>query len=152
MKAALRQRPGSAGGPLPPVSDEGGGGGGQGWALLTTARNHLVAHLIRGRLAEESIEVVLDLSNPAVGAWLKPFGDPLAPVRIFVRRADLDRASLVLLEVDHRAPDPDAPGSREARVAWWVVLGAVAVALVLEIAGLLTCGRFGVTGIVPSCT
>lgn len=129
----------------------GDGGGGQGWRLLTTARNHLVAHLIRGRLAEESIEVLLDLSNPALGAWMKPFGDPLAPVRIFVRRSDLDRATLVLHEVDHRPPDADAPPSPTTKAAWWVLVGSVAVVLLLEIAGLLTCGRFSVLGIIPAC-
>lgn len=119
--------------------------------LLTTARNHLVAHLIRGRLAEESIEVLLDLSNPAIGAWMKPFGDPLAPVRIFVRRSDLDRATLVLHEVDHRPPNPDALPPRPARAAWWVFVGSAAVVLLLEIAGLLTCGKFSVLGIIPAC-
>ena len=83
---------------------------------------------------------------------MKPFGDPLAPVRIFVRLRDLDRAALVLHEVDHRPPDPEAPGSKRARVAWWLMLGSVGVVLLLEIAGLLTCGRFSVIRIVPSCS
>ena len=139
------------GGRPPREADGDGGGGGHGWRLLTTARNHLVAHLIRGRLAEESIEVLLDLSNPALGAWLKPFGDPLAPVRIFVRRSDLDRATLVLHEVDHRPPEADAPLPPAAKGAWWVLAASVAVVALLELAGLLTCGRFSVLGIIPAC-
>jgi hypothetical protein len=151
VSIALRRRPGSVGGQLPPASD-GDGGGGHGWSLLTTARNHLVAHLIRGRLADEAIETVLDTSNPALGAWLKPFGDPLAPVRVYVRRSDLDRASLVLHEVDHRPPDPEAPGPPRARRAWWLTVGAVMVVVLLELLSLFTCGRFSVIGIVPSCS
>lgn len=121
---------------LPPVDAGGGGGGGQGWTLLTTARNHLIAHLISGRLAQELIDVMLDTSNPALGAWMKPFGDPLAPVRVFVRRSDLDRATLVLIEVDHRPPDFDAPPTPRARALWFLLFGGVTVALLMQIMGL----------------
>jgi hypothetical protein len=137
LSTALRQRPGFGGLGLPP-SDAGGGGGGGGWALLTTARNHVIAHLISGRLAQEAIEVMLDTSNPALGAWMKPFGDPMAPVRIFVRRRDLDRAAFVLHEVDHRPPDADAPASPAMRAVWCVLFGSVAAALLLEIVGLMS--------------
>lgn len=147
----LRTRPGSEGDRLPPAEWDGGGGGGQGWVLLTTARNHVVAHLIRGRLAEDAIDAVLDMSNPAVGAWLKPFGDPLAPVRIFVRRSDLDRASLVLHEVDHRPPGGEPPSRPRTRLVWWVMAGSVGVVLLLEVLGLLSCGHIPASGIIPSC-
>src|SRR2546421_11993770 len=86
--------------PPPRPRDPRDGGGGGEWALLTVARNHVVAHLIRGRLAQEGIEVVLDSSNASPGAWLHPFGDPASPVRVFVRRAQLTEASLLLHEVD----------------------------------------------------
>src|SRR2546430_13033953 len=86
--------------PPPRPRDPRDGGGGGEWALLTVARNHVVAHLIRGRLAQEGIEVVLDASNASPGAWLHPFGDPASPVKVFVRRAQLTEASLLLHEVD----------------------------------------------------
>jgi len=93
------QRRLSDGAPPPEPRDPGGHGGGD-WALLTVAANQVIAYLIRGRLAEEGIEVVLDSSNASPGAWLHPFGDPASPVRVFVRRAQLTEASLLLHEVD----------------------------------------------------
>lgn len=81
--------------------------------------------------------MMLDTSNPALGAWMKPFGDPMAPVRIYVRRRDLDRATFVLHEVDHRAPDADAPASRGVRALWCLLFGGVAAALLLELVGLI---------------
>ncbi|MGH2768591.1 MAG: hypothetical protein ACRDIF_06510 [Actinomycetota bacterium] len=98
-----------------------------------------MAHLIRGRLAAQEIEVVLDASNPAPGAWLHPFGDQQAPVKIFVRRRDLAGAALTLHEVDHRPPDPDASGPRTLRLAFWVVLVVVAGLGLLEIFGFAPC-------------
>lgn len=109
-------------------SGDAGGGGGEDWTLLTTAPNSIVAHLILGRLAAQEIEAVLDTSNPAPGAWLLPFGDQQAPVRVFVRRRDLAGAALVLHEVDHRPPDPNASGPSSVRLMVWAV---VAIALLL---------------------
>lgn len=83
--------------------DESGGSGGE-WALLTEAPGSVVAHLIAGRLADDSIESHLDTSNPSPGAWLQPFGDPLAPVKIYVRRFDLEKAVLVLSEIETTPP------------------------------------------------
>ena len=72
----------------------------------------MVAHLIRGRLAQEGIEVVLDASNASPGAWLHPFGDPASPVKVFVRRTDLSAASLLLHEVEQPSGAGQArPGS-----------------------------------------
>jgi len=72
----------------------------------------VVAHLIRGRLAQEGIEVVLDASNASPGAWLHPFGDPASPVKVFVRRTDLSAASLLLHEVEQPSGAGQArPGS-----------------------------------------
>ncbi len=107
--------------------------------LLTTAGNQVEAHLIVGRLAEEGIESVLDASNPAPGAWLHPFGDPLSPVRVYVRRRDLGRASLLLHEVDHRPPDPGACGSPRVRRLFWLVLAIVLLMGGLEILGFAPC-------------
>lgn len=110
--------------------------------LLTTARDRVVAHLIQGRLAQEGIECVMDLWNPAPGAWLKPFGDPMAPVRIYVRRPDYERATFALYEVDHDPPDPEAPGPPGVRVMWWVTIAVVfvsALLFLLEIFGFAPC-------------
>lgn len=83
--------------PEPPAATEGGG---EGWVLLTEAPGSVVAHLIVGRLAHDSIESHLDTSNPSPGAWLYPFGNPLAPVKVYVRRTDLARALLILSQVE----------------------------------------------------
>jgi hypothetical protein len=103
MPGVLIRSPGRVSDEVPPPRPrephEGGDGGGE-WALLTVARNLVVAHLIQGRLAQEGIEVVLDASNASPGAWLHPFGDPTSPVKVFVRRTDLSAASLMLYEVD----------------------------------------------------
>lgn len=125
-------------GPEPPPAGEEGGGGGD-WVLLTIARDRVVAHLIEGRLAEESIEAVLDTSNPSPGAWLQPFGDPMAPVKILVHRHDLGRATLILHEVDHRPPDPSAPGSPAVRRMFWLVLLVVLTLAGLQILGAGPC-------------
>lgn len=109
--------------------------------MLTTAPDQVVAHLIRGRLAEEAIESVLDTSNPSPGAWLKPFGDPMAPVRIFVRRGDFDRAALVLHEVDHRPPDPTAPGPRRLRLFWWLAFATTLMLALLQLLASAPCVR-----------
>lgn len=93
----------TTGKPAPPPADEDEGGGG-GWALLTEAAGSVVAHLIAGRLADDSIESMLDTSNPSPGAWLQPFGDPLAPVKVYVRRFDLEKALLVLSEIETNPP------------------------------------------------
>lgn len=136
--------------PYPVDPDEGGGGGD--WALLTVAPNQVLAYLIRGRLAQEGIDVVLDAHNLSPGAWLHPFGDPLSPVRVFVRRLDLTAASLTLHDLeDLSEPTPDVspgrPGPAASRVAprggYWartalrVVMALVATA---AIGGLLFFG------------
>ena len=131
----------SDGAPPPGPRDPGGHGGGD-WALLTVAANQVIAYLIRGRLAEEGIEVVLDSSNASPGAWLHPFGDPASPVRVFVRRAQLTEASLLLHEVDQvseaasrRPSDPTAKPS-----SWIGFRVLVAVAAALALSGLLVFG------------
>ncbi|GAC1373843.1 MAG: hypothetical protein NVSMB32_17230 [Actinomycetota bacterium] len=108
--------------PPPNPLDPGEGGGGGDWALLTPAPNQVLAFLIRGRLVQEGIDVVLDDHNPSPGAWLHPFGDPASPVRIFVKRIDLTAASLTLHDVENLAEppleaSPDGPGSAEAGIA-----------------------------------
>jgi|GEM_PF-5138266 len=121
--------------PSPPESADGAGAGGD-WTLLTTAGNEVIAHLVMGRLGEEDIECVLDAFNPSPGAWLKPFGDPLAPVKLYVHKHDLARASLVLHEVDHRPPPPDQQPPLEAKRLWWLTITLVVVAFVLLLIGL----------------
>lgn len=136
--------------PQPVDPDRGGGGGG--WALLTVAPNQVLAHLIRGRLAQEGIDVVLDAHNLSPGAWLHPFGDPLSPVRVFVRRSDMTAASLTLHDLEDlsepadeapmgrpgRAEAPTAPGGGHwARTALRVVMALVATT---AIGGLLLFG------------
>jgi hypothetical protein len=126
--------------PHPPDPHDHGGGD---WALLTVAANQVVAYLIRGRLAEEGIEVVLDSSNGSPGAWLHPFGDPSSPVRVFVRRVQLAEASLLLHEVEQvpetgsRRPAAQATGRRSSWIGFRVI---VAVAAALALSGLLVFG------------
>lgn len=115
--------------PSPPAREDSGEG--SGWKLLTVARDHLTAHLIEGRLAEDGIETFLDKSNPALGAFLKPFGDPLAPVKIYVKDFDFAAASLVLHEVDHVSPDPDSPGPRAVRGMFIVTIVVIAIAVMM---------------------
>lgn len=139
--------------PPPGPRDPGGRGGGD-WALLTIAANQVIAYLIRGRLAQEGIEVVLDSSNASPGAWLHPFGDPTSPVRVFVRRAQLTEASLLLHEVDQvsevatRPPPHGVSGHQltrhlEGRLggsSWIGFRVLVAVAAALALSGLLVFG------------
>jgi hypothetical protein len=139
--------------PPPPAIDPDEGGGGGEWALLTVAANEVLAHLIRGRLALEGIDVVLDSSNASPGAWLHPFGDPSSPVRIFVRRSDLPAASLLLLEVEQpppvargRAPGPLRTADRGrlgAKRRRWPLLALrllVAALAAVAVSGLLVFG------------
>ena len=113
----------------------------------------MIAYLIRGRLAQEGIEVVLDSSNASPGAWLHPFGDPASPVRVFVRRAQLTEASLLLHEVDQVEADgrrlPAAHASDEltrrlegrlGHSSWIGFRVLVAVAAALALSGLLVFG------------
>ena len=139
--------------PPPGPRDPGGHGGGD-WALLTIAANQVIAYLIRGRLAQEGIEVVLDSSNASPGAWLHPFGDPASPVRVFVRRAQLTEASLLLHEVDQvseaatRRLPPGPTGHHSTRrlegrlggTSWIGFRVVVAVAAALALSGLLVFG------------
>ena len=138
--------------PPPGPRDPGGRGGGD-WALLTVAANQVIAYLIRGRLAQEGIEVVLDSSNASPGAWLHPFGDPASPVRVFVRRAQLTEASLLLHEVDQveadgrRLPAAHAGDELTRRLegrlghsSWIGFRVLVAVAAALALSGLLVFG------------
>lgn len=107
-------------GPDPPGPHDGGGDGE--WALLTTAKNSVIAALIEGRLTEEDIPCLLDHFDPSPGAWLKPFGDPLAPVRIYVKRRSLAAASILLHEIGHHPPDPSNEGPRVVKTMWWVTI------------------------------
>ena len=113
----------------------------------------MIAYLIRGRLAQEGIEVVLDSSNASPGAWLHPFGDPASPVRVFVRRAQLTEASLLLHEVDQveadgrRLPATHAGDKLTRRLegrlghsSWIGFRVLVAVAAALALSGLLVFG------------
>ncbi|MCW3043644.1 MAG: hypothetical protein JWL57_1802 [Actinobacteria bacterium] len=136
------QRRLSDGAPPPEPRDPGGHGGGD-WALLTVAANQVIAYLIRGRLAEEGIEVVLDSSNASPGAWLHPFGDPASPVRVFVRRAQLTEASLLLHEVDQVAEAASrrlSAGASGRGSSWIGFRVLVAVAAALALSGLLVFG------------
>ena len=142
-----------SGEPPPPEPRDPGGHGGGDWALLTIAANQVIAYLIRGRLAQEGIEVVLDSSNDSPAAWLHPFGDPASPVRVFVRRAQLTEASLLLHEVDQgseagrRLPlvrsGDDSTRRLEGRLggsSWIGFRVLVAVAAALALSGLLVFG------------
>ena len=112
--------------PPPDLGEPGGSGGGD-WALLTVAKNMIVAYLIQGRLVQQGIDVVLDSTNLSPGAWLHPFGDPSSPVKVFVRRLDMAAASLVLHEVDVDAPPAGLAAPAALGPAGVSALGATAV-------------------------
>jgi hypothetical protein len=126
--------------PPPEVIENGGGGGGE-WTVLTVARGRMVAHLIRGLLESEGIETALDTSNPAPGAWLLPFGDQNAPVKVLVRSGQLEWARLALAQAEHSAGG--TMGGRTVRsrtFAVGILFGVVLVVLaVMEIFGSPTC-------------
>jgi hypothetical protein len=126
MAGVLTRPPGRLSDKAPPSdpSDPGEGGGGGDWALLTVAKNAMVAYLIQGRLAQQGIDAVLDSTNASPGAWLHPFGDQASPVRVFVRRSDLNAASLTLHEVDQPEPTMVAVGNPPGRTAVPVAQGA----------------------------
>ncbi len=124
MKTSIIDRP-----PLAPRPHRGGGG--DKWKELTVAKDHFTAHLIEGLLASVGIEVVLDETNLAPGAFLKPFGDALASVKVLVREPDFDAATLALAEVDHRPAVADARESPPVRRLWLLTLATVIVAAML---------------------
>lgn len=126
----------------PPQAESGAGRGRGGWRHLTTARDHFTAHLIEGLLSENGLESHLDTFDPAPGAFLKPFGDPMAPVRVFVRQGDFEEASLLLHEVGHVPPDPDAAPSPRLKWMWAFTIAVVLIAALLgllEILGFAPC-------------
>lgn len=126
----------------PAVEPQGGGGGGSEWRFLTRAKNQIIAHLIKGLLEELEIPVHLDSFDPSLGAYLKPFGDPNAPVAVWVQGRDFDQASLALLEVDHAPVDEWADGPVRARRWFWftlLVVIAVGILLVGEMMGSAPC-------------
>ena len=135
MKTSIIDRP-----PLAPRLHRGGGGGQ--WKVLTVAKDHFTAHLIEGLLASVGIEVALDETNLAPGAFLKPFGDPLAPVKVLVREPDFAAATLALAEVDHKPPEVDAQESPLVRRLWLLTIATVIVAAMLaflEVADFAPC-------------
>lgn len=141
--------------PPPDLGEPGGGGGGD-WALLTVAKNMILAYLIQGRLVQQGIDVVLDSTNLSPGAWLHPFGDPSSPVKVFVHRLDMAAASLILHEVDvDAAPAALGPAGMSAlgatavrrRSIWrldrvWlrVAIGVVMALAALAISGVVAIG------------
>ncbi len=83
--------------PPPPAGTRSGGGGGSGWIQLVKAADDIEAHLLAGRLAEAGIEVQTLPDRAAPGAWLYGGSNPWAPVRVLVRRRQLEEARLVLV-------------------------------------------------------
>lgn len=122
--------------------NETGTGGGGGWSLLTVASGEVNAHLIRGRLTEEGIESLLDRSNLAPGAWLHPFGNPSAPVKILVRASQLEWAQLLFSQAENDRPRSGSVMRRRGLGA------AVMIAITFMVAVLLGLGE--ILG-APSC-
>ena len=90
--------------PLPPLDDEGEDGGGSDWLELTVARNDIDAHLLIGRLSEEGIDTRIARDRRAPGAWLYGGANPWAPVKILVKRFQMQDARFVLAEIAFSAP------------------------------------------------
>lgn len=131
--------------PHGPVSSAGdfGPGRGEGWSLLVVARNQVVAHLIGGLLSEEGIEFTFDTTNTAPGAWLHPFGDPAAPVRVLVRKLDLGIARALIAETDRgAAPAQESTRSSRSwnvRLTLVVILAIVLMLAFVEVVGFAPC-------------
>lgn len=126
----------------PPSDGPRDGGGGGGWRLLTVAKDVIVAHLIEGLLIEHGVESFLDATDASPGAFMKPFGDPLAPVKVYVHAGDFETASLALMEVDHQPTDLEAKPPKRLKVRWImtiITIMAVALLLLLEIVGFAPC-------------
>lgn len=101
------------------------------WTLLTTADGKVHAHLLCGRLRQDGIDAVLDDSNPSPGAWLMPFGDPSAPVRVLVATHQLEWAQLILNDAESSSRR-DVPAQPDSRVrAWWGLVAVAATVLIL---------------------
>lgn len=122
------------------------GGESNDWSLLVVAGNRVIAHLIGGLLSEEGIEFVLDTSNPSPAAWLHPFGDLGAPVKVMVRRLDLPHARALIDPVrTGTTPDRGRQDELPIRATWSPRLAfalVVAVALLLafvEVVGFAPC-------------
>lgn len=64
---------------------------------------------------------------------MKPFGDPLAPVRLLVRRLDRRNALMVLEEAGHESRMPDEGRSGYSRGELLVALGIAVVAALLTL-------------------
>lgn len=111
----------------PPGASQRGRGGGNGWELLVVAPDEITAHLMQGMLEDSGIEVMLDASNPSPGAFLMPFGDPRAPVKLYVRADDVARASMLLKD---EMLTTESPEVEPARASSRTVLGIVIVLVV----------------------
>lgn len=103
---------------------------------LATAHDNIEAHLLAGRLTERGIETQRVTDHGAPGAWLYGGSNPWAPVRVLVRRWQLDEARLVLAEVSYAAPTAERspfPGRapRSLPLLWWTTALALGVALSL---------------------
>ena len=110
----------------PPPAAVGTGGDSQ-WTELAEARDDIEAHLLTGLLAETGIETrtVKDRSGP--GAWLYGGSNPWAPVMVWVRRYDRERAGILLAEMAWEGPTAEPPAPQDAHahrrsaLVWWLV-------------------------------
>lgn len=133
-------RAGSAIDAPPPQLPARSGGGDSGWVELLVAAHDIDAHLLLGRLGEAGIETTAVKERSAPGAWLLCGSDPWAPVRIFVRRLQLDDARLVLAELAWAGPpappvEPRAAELRRRSFVWWaaaLLLGLFFTGLALD--------------------
>lgn len=131
------------------------------WAKAVTAVSDIEAHLIGGRLEEAGVEVLMEPDRTGYGDYLLGGGNPHAPVHIFVRSHQLDRAAEVIAEIeddddeeeifietgsdeqDWYPEDPSAPLAAPARrssvraVMAFVILGVVGALLYRDLAHLL---------------
>jgi len=137
--------------PPPPAGTRSGGGGGSGWIQLVKAADDIEAHLLAGRLAEAGIEVQTLPDRAAPGAWLYGGSNPWAPVRVLVRRRQLDEARLVLAEISWSSPAAErgqpAPPRRPVRLLWWAT--AIALGILFTAAVLLQATRATAACVVP---
>ncbi len=107
---------------------------------LIRARHDIDAHLLVGRLDESGIETRAIPDRGAPGAWLYGGSNPWAPVKILVRRFQLEEARIVLAEISFEAPSVDELRAQATErrmsfpIVWWVtalVLGVILSILAL---------------------
>jgi hypothetical protein len=107
------------------------------WVPLASAADDIEAHLVTGALAEEGIEVHTEPLRSGSGDYLFGGSNPHAPIRLFVREAQLEEARALM---DGAARAERTSGSEADQVPlaspggpwrWALAVAVAAVVLVI---------------------